>query len=119
MSKGERMKEPTKEECKEAFRKALNRKDHDAAAKIAIYSVLTPETADLFNLSLISIAEAIMMAREDQFKQEPAFYTRNGIRKAAMKTHITVDIEREAQLDDLVRPWVIKEFRSLHRKVRK
>jgi len=113
--KGEKM--PTKEEYKEAFRKALNSKDYDSAAKIALHSVLTPENADLFSLSLISVAEAIMMAREDQFKQEPVFYTRNGIRKAAMKFTIPVDAEREAQLDDLVRPWVIKEFQSSARRV--
>ena len=112
------MNEPTKEEYKEAFRKALNRKDYDVAAKIALHSVLTPENADLFSLSLISVAEAIIMAREDDFKQEPEFYTRNGIRKANMKVPISVDAEREAQLADLVRPWVIKEFQSLHRKVR-
>jgi hypothetical protein len=112
-----KMNEPTKEECKEAFRKALNRGDTDAAAKIALYAVLTPENADLFALSLISVAEAIMMAQEDKFKQEPEFYTRNGIRKANLKVPVTVDAHREAQLADLVRPWVIKEFQSSCQKV--
>jgi len=106
------MSEPTKEECKEAFRKALNRGDIDTAAKIALYTVFTPENADLFALSLISVAEAIMMAQEDEFKQEPEFYTRNGIRKANRKVPVVVDATREAQLADLVRPWVIKEFQS-------
>ena len=103
---------PTKEEYKEAFGKAMNCKDYDVAAKIAIHSVLTPEMADLFSLSLLSVAEAIMMASDDQFKREPEFYARNGIRKAAMKFTLPVDAEREAQLAELVRPWVVKEFQS-------
>jgi len=103
------MGEPTKPEIREAFLKAMNRGDTDTAAKIAIYSVLTPETADVFACSLIAVAESILMAREDNFQEEDLTYTLEGIDRACKKIEVVLSPDNRKLLEGINLKWVARE----------
>ena len=80
--------EPSKQQIKDTFLNAANRGDLDTAAKIAVYSALTPESADAFSVGLIAMVEAVLEAREEDFKGIPEGYISRGIDRACKKLDV-------------------------------
>lgn len=102
-------REPTRQQLREAFSQAANRGDHEAAAKIALYATLTPEAADAFAASLISVAESILMARDDGFRQPDNYYVDRGIDLACEKLSLELSIHYREILQNLNLRWVTLE----------
>lgn len=103
------MTEPTKPEIREAFLKAMNRGDPETAAKIAVYSVLTPEMADTFACSLIAVCGSIIFAREEDFTEEDLIYAKRGIDSACEKLELELSPEHRELLMNLNLKWIAKE----------
>ena len=103
------MEEPTKEQTREAFLKAMNRGDIDTAAKIGIYSALTPESADVFSVALLGLAASLMLAREEGFTGDDLDYTQKGIDHACEKAKVEISLENRKLLEGINVKWVAKE----------